>query len=109
MEPLRNVQAIFKERFWGLVQSKDEFVGSGLQDPTGRVGKYVGSELHRRLAWTAGPNMVIEGGWLCLIKGCYYSNLLKQGVADAPQRQKYRLCVLLNAALLLISVVRANL
>jgi hypothetical protein len=84
VEPLKNVQAIFKQRFWWLAQSKGEFVGSGLQDPTGRAGKYVGSEFDLCLAWTVGPNMVVEGGWLYLIKGSYYCNILKQGVAGAP-------------------------
>jgi hypothetical protein len=84
VEPLKDVQAIFKQRFWWLAQSKDEFVGAGLQDPTGQAGKYVGSELDLRLAWTVSQNLLLEGGWLYLIKGSYYSNLLNQGVAGAP-------------------------
>ena len=84
MEPLKGLQAIFKQRFWWLAQSKDEFVGADLQDPTGRAGKYVGSELDLRLAWTVSPNLLLEGGWLYLIKGSYYSNLVNQGVAGAP-------------------------
>ena len=48
------------------------------------AGKYVGSELDLRLAWTVSPNLLLEGGWLYLIKGSYYSNLLNQGVAGAP-------------------------
>ena len=31
VEPLKNFHAIFKQRFWWLAQSKDEFVGSDLQ------------------------------------------------------------------------------
>jgi hypothetical protein len=84
VEPLKDVQAIFKQRFWWLAQSKDEFVGAGLQDPTGQAGTYVGSELDLRLAWTVSQNLLLEGGWLYLIKGSYYSNLLNQGVAGAP-------------------------
>jgi hypothetical protein len=84
MQPLKDLQAIFKQRFWWLAQSKDEFIGAGLQDQTGRAGKYVGSELDLRLAWTVGPNMLVEGGWLYFIKGSYYSNLLKEAVAGAP-------------------------
>ncbi|MEP6932865.1 MAG: hypothetical protein ABI988_02820 [Nitrospirota bacterium] len=44
----------------------------------------MGSELDLRLAWTISQNLLIEGGWLYLIKGSYYSNLLKEGVASAP-------------------------
>ena len=84
VEPLKDVQLIFKQRFWWLAQSKDEFVGAGLQDPTGRAGKYIGSELDLRLAWAVSSNLLLEAGWLYLIKGSYYSNLLKEGVAGAP-------------------------
>jgi len=64
--------------------SKDEFDGAGLQDPTGGAGNYLGSELDLRLTWTVSPNLLLEGGWIYLIKGSYYSNLLQQGVAGAP-------------------------
>jgi hypothetical protein len=37
-----------------------------------------------RMAWNVGPNLLLEGGWLYLIKGSYYSNLLNQGVAGSP-------------------------
>jgi len=37
-----------------------------------------------RLAWIVNPNLLLEGGWLYLIKGSYYSNLLKEGVAGSP-------------------------
>ena len=68
----------------GWPSPKTNSVGAGLQDPTGQAGKYVGSELDLRLAWTVSPNLLLEGGWMYLIKGSYYSNLLKQGVAGAP-------------------------
>jgi hypothetical protein len=67
-----------------LAQSKDEFVGTGLQDPTGRAGNYLGSELDLRLSWTVSSNLLFEGGWVYLVKGSYYSNLLKEAVAGAP-------------------------
>ena len=68
----------------GWPSPKTNSVGAGLQDSTGRAGKYVGSELDLRLAWTVSQNLLLEGGWLYLIKGSYYSNLLNQGVAGAP-------------------------
>jgi Alginate export len=82
--PHEGLRASFKQRFYWLAQSKDEFVGAGLQDSTGRAGNYLGSELDLRLAWTVSPNLLLEGGWVYLIKGSYYSNLLNQGVAGAP-------------------------
>jgi alginate export protein len=82
--PVTNFRASFVQRFWWLAQAKDEFQGANLQDPTGQAGRYLGSELDVRLAWTVGPNLLLEGGWLYLIKGSYYSNLLKEGVAGSP-------------------------
>ena len=84
VEPQEGVRASFKHRFYWLAQSKDQFEGAGLQDPTGQAGNYLGSELDVRLSWTVSPNLLLEGGWLYLIKGSYYSNLLNQGVAGAP-------------------------
>jgi hypothetical protein len=87
VEPQEGVRATFKQRFYWLAQSKDQFVGAGLQDPTGRAGNYLGSELDLRLAWTVSSNLLLEGGWVYLVKGSYYSNLLKQGVAGAPNEK----------------------
>jgi len=84
IEPKEGTRVSFKQRFYWLAQSKDEFEGAGLQDSTGQAGNYLGSELDLRLAWTVSPNMVVEGGWVYLMKGSYYSNLVKQGVAGAP-------------------------
>jgi hypothetical protein len=84
VEPQGGVRASFKQRFYWLAQSKDEFVGTGLQDPTGRAGNYLGSELDLRLSWTVSSNLLFEGGWVYLVKGSYYSNLLKEAVAGAP-------------------------
>jgi hypothetical protein len=84
VEPMNDLHAFFKHRFWWLAQAKDEFQGANLQDPTGQAGTYLGSELDVRLAWTVSPNLLLEGGWLYLIKGSYYSNLLKEGLAGSP-------------------------
>jgi hypothetical protein len=84
VEPQEGVRASFKHRFYWLAQSKDQFVGAGLQDPTGQAGNYLGSELDLRLSWAVSSNLLLEGGWVYLVKGSYYSNLLQQGVAGAP-------------------------
>jgi hypothetical protein len=59
-------------------------VGAGLQDTTGQAGNYLGSELDLRLSWAVSSNLLLEGGGVYLVKGSYYSNLLQQGVAGAP-------------------------
>jgi len=84
VEPKEGVRASFKHRFYWLAQSKDEFVGAGLQDQTGQAGNYLGTELDLPLSWAFSSNLLLEGGCVNLIKGSYYSNLLSQGVAGAP-------------------------
>ena len=68
----------------GWPSPKTNSSGAGLQDQLDKPATIVGSELDLRLAWTVSPNLLLEGGWLYLIKGSYYSNLLNQGVAGAP-------------------------
>ena len=84
VEPAAGVKATFQQRFWWLAQSTDLFQGAQLQDQTGRAGNYLGSELDARVAYTVSSNMLLEGGWAYLVKGSYYSNLLKQGVPGSP-------------------------
>lgn len=84
VQPVKNFQVSFKQRFWWLAQAKDLFQGANLQDPKGQAGTYLGMDFDTRVAWTVSPNLIVEGGWLYLIKGSYYSNLLKQGVAGSP-------------------------
>jgi hypothetical protein len=84
LEPQPGLRATFKHRFYWLAQSKDEFVGASLQDKTGRAGNYLGSELDFRLAWTVNSNLLLEGGRVYLMKGSYYTNLLKENIAGSP-------------------------
>ena len=82
--PTDEVKLSFKQRFYWLAEARDEFIGASLQDRSGRSGRYLGSELDLRFAWTASSNLLVEGGWVYLIKGAYYSNLLREGIAGSP-------------------------
>lgn len=84
LHPSDTVRVALKQRFYWLAQSKDEFIGAGLQDRSGRSGNCLGSEFDLRVAWTASPNLLLEAGWLYLIKGSYYRNLLREGIAGSP-------------------------
>ena len=84
VQPTETVKATFQQRFWWLAQATDVFQGAQLQDPTGAAGNYLGSELDLSLARAVSPNLLFEAGWAHLIKGSYYSNLLKEGVPGSP-------------------------
>lgn len=84
VHPTEELKARFQHRFWWLAQATDLFQGAQLQDPTGRAGTYLGSDLSLTLAWTVSSNLLLEGGGLYLFKGSYYSNLLKEGIPGSP-------------------------
>jgi hypothetical protein len=76
--------ASLHHRFWWLAASRDIWNGTGLQDPTGKAGSYLGQLLDTSFRWTLGPNAQIEAGWAYLVKGTYFQHLSEQGVPGTP-------------------------
>ncbi len=66
-----------KFRAWWLAQSRDEWVGSGLQDPTGQAGNVLGQDLELRAQWRPVPFMSFDAGYDHFFKGPYIQNLAK--------------------------------
>jgi hypothetical protein len=87
IKPLNKIFFLFRHRIWWLAQSRDQWVGSGLQDPSGRAGNYLGHTIEPRLQWVFNPNVQIELGWVYLIKGSFIERLREQGVAGVPNDQ----------------------
>jgi len=56
--------------FW-LAQPRDHWEGSGLRDPSGASGSFLGNHLETRLRWTALRWTTFELGWARLFKGSY--------------------------------------
>jgi hypothetical protein len=56
--------------FW-LAQSRDGWEGSGLRDPSGASGSFVGNHVEARLRWTAVGGTTFEAGWARLFKGSF--------------------------------------
>ena len=77
MKPLPLVQFMVKYRAWWLAQARDAWVGSGLQDPTGRSGNFLGQDLELRVKWTPSPNLSFRAGYDHFFKGSYIDNLAK--------------------------------
>jgi hypothetical protein len=61
---------VFYRALW-LDQARDAWAGSGLADPTGRSGRFLGHHLESRVAWKASSGLEIEGGWAHFFKGSY--------------------------------------
>jgi hypothetical protein len=84
LSPLEHLQLSIRHRFWWLAASRDIWNGTGLQDPTGKAGSYLGQHLDSSLSWTLGPNVQIQAGWAYLVKGTYIQHLNEQGVPGTP-------------------------
>lgn len=64
-----------KYRAWWLAQGRDAWVGSGLQDPTGRAGTFLGQDLELRATWTPSPFITVDAGYDHFFKGGYIQTL----------------------------------
>ena len=53
VQPAENVTVTLKQRFWYLAEASAVFSGSGLQDPTGGSGNYLGHDVELRAQWAA--------------------------------------------------------
>jgi hypothetical protein len=74
MHPLPTLKLNLKYRAWYLAQSRDEWTNSGIQDPTGDAGKFLGQDLEVRLQWHPSPNYTIDAGYERFFKGSYIKN-----------------------------------
>jgi hypothetical protein len=75
METPRKIDLVLKWRVWYLAQSKDAWVGSGLQDPTGAAGNYLGQDAEIRARWHWGTFTSFDVGYDHFFKGSYVKNL----------------------------------
>lgn len=64
-----------KHRLWYLAQARDAFVGTGLQDPTGGSGNFLGHDLELRIQWTIDGTVLVDAGYDHWFKGSYFDRL----------------------------------
>jgi hypothetical protein len=80
--PLPTLDLNVKYRAWYLARSKDEWVGSDMQDPTGAAGNFLGQDVEVRIQWHPSPNLTIDAGYEHFFKGSYIKN--QTGVPGNP-------------------------
>jgi hypothetical protein len=83
VQPAEGWRIQLKQRFWYLAQSKDSFGSSGLRDPTGGAGNYLGHDLEFRVQWTVSENLDFDVGYDHWFKGSYFDRL--PASANLPQ------------------------
>ena len=69
--PASPLEIMVGHRALWLSQARDAWVGSGLQDPTGASGRFLGHHLETRLRWRPRRFLVVEAAWGHFFKGSY--------------------------------------
>ena len=77
LRPIQKVIFHIVNRYWWLAQAKDEWVGTGLQDPTGQSGNFLGSTVQLKAFWHFVSALGFEFGYVHFFKGSYVENLAK--------------------------------
>lgn len=81
MEPVPSVTSFVAFRTYWLASDRDAWTTSGVRDPTGNSGSYVGSQLEWRIRWSPLPgNLGFEAGYAHLFAGSF--------IADAPNSNR---------------------
>jgi hypothetical protein len=79
LQPADNLTVTVKQRFWYLAEATAVFSGSGLQDPTGGSGNYLGHDLELRAQWAPEwamrQNLDFDVGYVHWFKGSYFDRL----------------------------------
>jgi hypothetical protein len=69
--PSNKLEIMASHRAFWLARAKDNWVGSGLQDPTGRSGNSLGQNLETRIRWRPTGFLMVEIGYAHFFKGSY--------------------------------------
>ncbi len=67
-----------------LASSRDEWVGTGVQDPNGDSGSFVGQQVEMRVRWRPFPgNVLLESGYAHLFAGEFIDEALNANRGDS--------------------------
>jgi hypothetical protein len=69
--PIRQLMITASHRALWLARAKDAWVGSGLQDPTGKSGKTLGQNFEANIKWRPKQFFLLELGYAHFFKGSY--------------------------------------
>ena len=75
LSPTPPVEIMIGHRVLWLSEAKDAWVGSGLRDPTGSSGRFLGHHLETRLRWRLRRFLLVEAAWGHFFKGSYLENV----------------------------------
>lgn len=88
--PRSDVTAFIGHRLLWLADRRDEWVGTGLRDKTGKSGDFIGHLLEASARWDVNSNLALESGWAHLIKGEFARDAVtdpRRGILAPQDRQ----------------------
>lgn len=71
VSPASNFELMLGHRLWWLAQARDQWVGSGLRDPSGSSGSFLGHFFEGWLLWKANSILSFDIGYAFFAKGVY--------------------------------------
>jgi hypothetical protein len=69
--PRPDLEIVVAHRALWLAESRDAWVGSGLRDPTGRSGRFLGHHLEANVRWWPRKWVALQATWAHFFKGDY--------------------------------------
>jgi hypothetical protein len=81
LNPTKKLRFSPAMRWFWLASARDQWVGSGLKDPTGKSGSYLGHQLELPFQYSF-KRLIIETGYLRFIKGSYQERVPKSPTAQ---------------------------
>jgi hypothetical protein len=82
LTPSKDFSFFVAHRIFWLAEAKDQWVGTGLQDRSGKAGNFLGHHFEARGHWIATTNVVFETGLAYLWKGSFIENLNQPGTPN---------------------------
>ena len=74
-KPFPSGTVMVKYRAWYLAQARDAWVGSGLQDPSGQAGNFLGQDVELRITWKPSTFINVDAGYDHFFKGSFIQTL----------------------------------
>ena len=71
LNPVKTLEFTLSHRAFWLARAKDAWVGSGLQDSSGRSGRTLGQNLETSIRWRPQSFFLLETGYSHYFKGSY--------------------------------------
>jgi hypothetical protein len=69
--PTERMSLFVQHRAWWLADDEGPWVGTGLQDPTGRSGRFLGQTVELRARWGLIENIYMQAGYVHFAYGSY--------------------------------------